>query len=65
MRGWEDAARPGEKLKLQMIPAQMSLDSIIQYVSLELKLNSKNAAHIEDHHNHGNHDREDRRHGEV
>ena len=52
--------RRGEKLKLQMIPARMSLDSIIQYVSVKLKLNSKNEAHIEDRHNHGNHDhRED------
>ena len=33
--------RRGEKLKLQMIPARKSLDSIIQYVSVELKLNSK------------------------
>ena len=56
----------GEKLKLQMIPARMSLDSIIQYVSVELKRNSKNEAHIKDRHNHGNHDRcEDRHHREV
>ena len=34
--------RRGEKLKLQMIPARMSLDSIIQYLMVELKLNSKN-----------------------
>ena len=49
--------RCGEKLYLQMIPAQMSLDLIIQYVSVELKLNSKNKAHIKDRHNHGSHDR--------
>ena len=56
----------GEKLKLQMIPAQMSLDSIIQYLSVELKLNSKNEAHIKGRHNHGNHDRrEDRHHRDV
>ena len=52
----------GEKLKSQMIPAQMSLDSIIQYVSVELKLNSKNEAHIKDRHNHGNHDRREDQH---
>ena len=58
--------RRGEKLKLQMIPARMSLDSIILYVSVELKLSSKNEAHIKDRHNHGNHDRrEDRHHQEV
>ena len=49
--------RRGEVLKLQMIPARMSLDSMIQYGSVQLKLNSKNEAHIKDHHNHGNHDR--------
>ena len=49
--------RRGGQLKLQMIPARMSLDSIIQYVSVQLKLNSKNEAHIDDHHDHGNHDR--------
>ena len=58
--------RRGENLTFQMIPARMSLDSIIQYVSVELKLNSKNEAHIKDRHNHGNHDRrEDRHHREV
>ena len=46
--------RRGEKLKLQMIPARMSLDSIIQYVSVKLKINSKNEAHVKDRHNHGN-----------
>ena len=58
--------RRGEKMKLQMKPARMSLDSIIQYVSVELKLNSKNEAHMKDLHNHGNHNcREDRHHREV
>ena len=58
--------RHGEKLKLQMIPARMSLDSIIQYVSVELKPNSKNEAHLKDRHNHGNDDRrKDRHHREV
>ena len=58
--------RRGEKLKLQMIPAQMSLNSIIQYVSVELKLHSKKEAHIKDGHDPWNHDRhEDRHHREV
>ena len=49
-----------------MIPARMSLDSIIQYVSVELKLNSKNEVHIKDRHIRGNHDRrEDRNHREI
>ena len=54
--------RHGEELEFQMIPARMSLHSIIQYMSVELKLNSKNEAHIKDCHNHGNHDRHDDRH---
>ena len=52
-----------EGLKLQMIPPQMSPDSIIQYVSVQLKHKSKNEAHIKHCHNHGNHDRcEDQNH---
>ena len=39
----------------------MSLDSIVQYVSVELKLNSKSEAHIKDRHGHGNRDRRDDR----
>ena len=58
--------RRGGKLKLQMIPARMSLDLIIHYVSVKLKVNSRNEAHIKDRHNHANHDRrEDRHHPEV
>ena len=45
--------RRGEKLRMQMIPARMSLNSIVQYVSVELKLNSKNKAHIKDLHGNG------------
>ena len=58
--------RREEKLKLEMIPAEMSLDLIIQYVTIQLKLNCKNEAHIQDRPNHGNHDRrEDGHHPEV
>ena len=45
--------RRGEKLRMQMIPAGMSLDSIVQYVSVEWKLISKNEAHFKDRHGHG------------
>ena len=40
-----------------MIPAQMSLNSMIQYMSVNLKLNSKNDVHIKDRHNPGSLDR--------
>ena len=53
--------RRGEKLRMQMIPASMSLDSIIQYVSVELKLNSENEAHIKDRHGNENRGRRDHR----
>ena len=51
----------GEKLRMQMIPARMSLDSLVQYVSVELKLNCKNEAHIKDRHGNGNRERRDDR----
>ena len=53
--------RRGEKLTIQMIPAGMSLDSIVQHISVELKLNTKNEAHIKDRHGHGNRERRDDR----
>ena len=46
-----------EKLRMQMIPARMSLDSIVQYLSVEWKLNSKNGAHIQERHGHASQDR--------
>ena len=42
-----------------MIPARMPLDSIVQYVRLEWKLNSKNEGHIKDHLGNGNRERRD------
>ena len=42
-----------------MIPAGMGLDSLVQYVSVELELDSKNEAHIEDRHGHENCERGD------
>ena len=53
--------RRGEKVRMQMIPARMSLDSIVQYVSVDLKLNSKNEAHIKDRHGNENRERGDDR----
>ena len=54
--------RRGARLRMQMIPARMSLDSIVQYMSVELKRNSKNDAHIKDRHGNGNRERrEDRK----
>ena len=49
--------RRGEKLQLQMIPGRVTLHSIIHYVGVDLKLSSKNEAHIKDHLVHGHHDR--------
>ena len=51
--------RRGKKLWMQMIPARMSLDSIVQNLSVELKLNSKNEAHIKDRNGNGNRERRD------
>ena len=49
-----------------MIPASITLDSILQYLSVELKLNSQTEPHIEDRHGHGNRDRpEDCSHREI
>ena len=53
--------RRGEKLRMQMIPARMSLDSKVQYVSVELKPNSENEAHIKVCHGQGNRERRDDR----
>ena len=49
--------RHGDKLRMQIPRADMSLGSIVQYVSEEWKLNSKNEANIQDGHSRGNHDR--------
>ena len=49
--------RRGEKLRMQMIQAPMSLDSMVQYLSMDVKLNSKKGAHIRDRHRHANRDR--------
>ena len=58
--------RRGEPLRMQVIFARMSLDEIVKYITVELKLNAKNEAHMQDRqgHEHRGH-REDRQHREV
>ena len=58
--------RRGEPLRMQVIFARMSLDEIVKYITLELKLNAKNEAHVQDRHGHGQRGhREDRHHREI
>ena len=40
--------RRGEPLRMQVIFARMSLDEIVKYITVELKLNSGNKAHVQD-----------------
>ena len=58
--------RRGEPLRMQVIFARMSLDKIVKYITVELKLNAKNEAHVQDRQGHGHRGhREDLQHGEV
>ena len=58
--------RRGEPLKMQVIFARMSLDEIVKYITVELKLNAKNEAHVQDRHGHGQRGhRGDRHHREI
>ena len=58
--------RRGEPLRMQVIPARMSLDEIVKYITVELKLNAKNEAHMQDRQGHGHRGhREDRQHREI
>ena len=58
--------RRGEPLRMQVIFARMSLDEIVKYITVELKLNAKNEAHVQDRHGHGQQShREDRHHREI
>ena len=51
---------------MQVILARMSLDEIVKYITVELKLNAKNEAHVQDRHGHGHRGhREDRHQREV
>ena len=58
--------RHGEPLRMQVIFARMSLDEIVKYITVELKLNAKNEAHVQDRHGHGQRGhREDCHHREI
>ena len=58
--------RRGQPLRMQVIFARMSLDEIAKYITMELKLNAKNEAHVQDRQGqeYRGH-REDRHHREV
>ena len=45
--------RRGEPLRMQVILARMSLDGIVKYITVELKLNPKKEAHVQDQQGHG------------
>ena len=58
--------RRGEPLRMQVIFARMSLDEIVKYITVELKFNAKNEAHMQDRQGHGHRGhREDRHQREV
>ena len=58
--------RRGEPLRMQVIFARMSLDEIVKYITVQLKLNAKNEAHVQDRHGHEQRGhREDRHHREI
>ena len=60
------AWRGGEPLRMQFIFARMTLDEIVKYITVELKLNAKNEAHVQDRQGQGHRGhREDRQHREV
>ena len=55
--------RRGEPLRMQVIFARMSLVEIVKYITVELKLNAKNEAHVQDRQGQGHRGhREDRHH---
>ena len=58
--------RHGEPLRMQVISARMSLEEIVKYITVELKVNAKNEAHVQDRQGHGHRGhREERQHREV
>ena len=58
--------RHREPLRMQVILARMSLDEIVKYITVELKLDAKNEAHVQDRQGHGHRGhREIRQHREV
>ena len=58
--------RRGEPLRMHVIFARMSLDEIMKYITVELKPDAKNEAHVQDRQGHGHRGhREDCQHREV
>ena len=58
--------RRGEPLRMQVIFAGMSLDEIVKYITVGLRLNAKNEAHVQDRQGQGHRGhRKDRHHREV
>ena len=58
--------RRGEPLRMQVIFARMNLDEFMKNITVELKLNAKNEADVQDRQGHGHRGhREDRQHREV
>ena len=58
--------RRGEQLRMQVIFARVSLEEIVKYITVELKLNAKNEAHVQDRQGQGHRGNpEDRQHREV
>ena len=58
--------RRGEPLRMQVILAGMSLDKIVKCITVVLKLNAKNEAHVQDPQGHAHRGHwEDRQHREV
>ena len=58
--------RRGEPLRMQVIFARMSLDEIVKYITVGLKLNAKNEAQVQDRQGQGHRGhRKDRQHREV
>ena len=58
--------RRGGPLRMQVIFARMSPDEIVKYITVELKLNAKNEAHVQDQQGHGHRcHRENRQHREF
>ena len=54
--------RRGEQLRMQVIFARMSLDEIVNYITVELKLNAKNEAHMQDQQGQGHRGHQEDRH---
>ena len=58
--------RRGEPPRMRVIFAHMILDEIVKYITVELKLNAKNEAHVQDRQGQGHQGhREDRHHRDV